>query len=1034
MIAVARDTLLIRGARHHNLKNIDVDLPKNKFVVVSGLSGSGKSTLAFDTIYAEGQRRYVESLSTYARQFLEMMDKPDVDSIEGLSPSISIQQKTTSRNPRSTVGTTTEIYDYLRLLYARVGTPYCTGCGRKVSSQSAETITDTALREFDGKRVLVLAPVARHKKGTHEKTLDKARRDGHERARIDGEMWRLDEEIGGLDKNKWHDIDIVMDRLSAQKEERSRLYEAVEAALKLASGRVVISEEDEEEDGGGAGGSERLFSQSNACPHCGITIGDLEPRTFSFNSPVGMCEDCHGIGLSMVFDPALVIPDRSKPLIKDAIAPWASMRSKSTRTRLAHVRGRMGIDLEAPVSQLSEREIHLLMFGSMDGFEPKGGRGRAPASAPAGKGGGGRRRGKGVGGGDDEYGADDDDLEIDDDVSAGRGRGGGGGRAAKRERTGGGGDDEYDEEEYEENVRMALEMNMPWMLPPMYKGLIGELEKDYAKAATEKRKDHFRQFMRDLPCRTCSGGRLKKEALAVRVGGKNIGEVCVMSIHDCHDFFSTLKLTDTETYIAKDILKEVRSRLEFLLNVGLDYISLNRASSTLSGGESQRIRLATQIGSNLSGVLYVLDEPTIGLHQRDNARLIKTLGKLRDLGNTVIVVEHDEEVIRSADWLLDMGPGAGIHGGSVVFAGTLAQILRGGESITGKYLKDHTLISLAGRKRIEKDERLVVRAARANNLKSIDVEVPLGKLVVVTGVSGSGKSTLVNDVLLAALESHFYASTSRPGDHDRIEGIEHVDRVISINQSPIGRTPRSNPATYIGAFTPIRDLYASTASSKEHGYAAGQFSFNVESGRCFACEGDGVKKIEMQFLSDVYVKCDECHGRRYNTETLAVRYKGKNIADVLEMTAHEALDFFKNVSPIRRKMQTLNDVGLGYIKLGQSSTTLSGGEAQRIKLASELSKRSTGKTVYVLDEPTTGLHFADVQKLLDVLDRLVSGGNTVVIIEHNMDVIKNGDWIIDLGPEGGDEGGRVVVAGTAEEVAKAPGSYTGKYLRKLSGR
>ena len=1026
---MAKDTLRIRGARHHNLKNIDIDLPKDKFVVVSGLSGSGKSTLAFDTIYAEGQRRYVESLSTYARQFLEMMDKPDVDSIEGLSPSISIQQKTTSRNPRSTVGTTTEIYDYLRLLYARVGTPYCTGCGRKVSSQSAETITDTALREFDGKRVLVLAPVARHKKGTHDKTLDKARRDGHERARVDGEMWRLDEDMGGLDKNKWHDIDIVMDRLAAQREERSRLYEAVEMALKMASGRVVVLEDDEDD---GGGGSERLFSQSNACPHCGITIGELEPRTFSFNSPFGMCEDCHGIGLSMVFDPALVIPDKSKSLMDDAIAPWASMRSKSTRTRLAHVRGRMGIDLDVPVSQLSEREVYLLMFGSLDGFKPRGGkgRGRAPASAPAaGRGrGGGRRRGRGGDdGGDDEYGDDDDDLEIDDGEARGRKKRG---RPSKRASID---DDEYDEEEYEENVRMALEMNMPWMLPPMYKGLIGELEKDYAKAATEKRKDHFRQFMRDLPCRTCGGGRLKKEALAVKVGGKNIGEVCMMSIHDSHDFFSNVKLTDTEAYIAKDVLKEVRSRLEFLLNVGLDYISLNRASSTLSGGESQRIRLATQIGSNLSGVLYVLDEPTIGLHQRDNARLIKTLGKLRDLGNTVIVVEHDEEVIRSADWLLDMGPGAGIHGGSVVFAGTLSQILKGGESITGKYLKDHSLISLAGRKRIEKDESIVVRAARANNLKAIDVEIPLGRLVVVTGVSGSGKSTLVNDVLLATLESHFYASSSRPGDHDRIEGIEHIDRVISINQSPIGRTPRSNPATYIGAFTPIRDLYASTASSKEHGYAAGQFSFNVESGRCFACEGDGVKKIEMQFLSDVYVKCDECQGRRYNSETLAVRYKGRNIADVLDMTAHEALDFFKNVSPIRRKMQTLNDVGLGYIKLGQSSTTLSGGEAQRIKLASELSKRSTGKTLYVLDEPTTGLHFADVQKLLEVLDRLVSGGNTVVIIEHNMDVIKNGDWIIDLGPEGGDEGGRVVVAGTAEDVAKAPGSYTGKYLRKLAG-
>ena len=999
---MAKDVLRIRGARHHNLKNIDIDMPKNKLVVVSGLSGSGKSTLAFDTIYAEGQRRYVESLSTYARQFLEMMDKPDVDSIEGLSPSISIQQKTTSRNPRSTVGTTTEIYDYLRLLYARVGTPYCTGCGRKVSSQSAETITDTALREFDGARVVVLAPVVRHKKGTHEKTLDKAKRDGHERARIDGDILRLDEDRGGLDKNKWHDIDIVMDRVAAQREERSRLYEAVEAAVKAAAGYVVISDEE--------GGQEKTFSQNNACPHCGITVGELEPRTFSFNSPLGMCEECHGIGLSMVFDPALIVPDRSKSLGKDAIAPWAGMRGKATKTRLVHIRRRMGIDLDVPVSQLSDREMHLLMHGSLDGFEPRGGR---------------RRGGKG-GAGSDEYAEGDDDLELD---GGRRGRRGRRGRGAEKED-----DDEYDAEDYEESVRMALEMNMPWMLPPMYKGLIGELEKDYAKASTEKRKDHFRQYMRDLPCRACGGGRLKKEALAVTVGGKNIGQVCAMSIHDSHDFFSTLKLTDTEMYIAKDVLREVRSRLEFLLNVGLEYLNLNRPSSTLSGGESQRIRLATQIGSNLSGVLYVLDEPTIGLHHRDNARLIKTLGKLRDLGNTVIVVEHDEEVIRSSDWLLDMGPGAGIHGGSVVFAGTLSQIVKGGESITGKYLNDNSLINLSGRKRISKKESLVVRAARANNLKSIDVEFPLGKLVVVTGVSGSGKSTLVNDVLLAALESHFYASTSRPGDHDRIEGIKHIDRIISINQSPIGRTPRSNPATYIGAFTPIRDLYASTASSKERGYAAGQFSFNVENGRCFACEGDGVKKIEMQFLSDVYVRCDECQGRRYNTETLAVRYKGKNIADVLEMTAHEALDFFKNVSPIRRKMQTLNDVGLGYIKLGQSSTTLSGGEAQRIKLASELSKRSTGKTVYILDEPTTGLHFADVQKLLEVLDRLVSGGNTVIIIEHNMDIIKNADWIIDLGPEGGDEGGRVVASGTPAEVAKAPGSYTAKYLRKSTGR
>ena len=933
------EKLKIRGARHHNLKNIDLDIPKNRLVVISGLSGSGKSTLAFDTIYAEGQRRYVESLSAYARQFLEMMDKPDVDSIEGLSPAISIQQKTTSKNPRSTVGTTTEIYDYMRLLFARIGIPHCTSCGKKISTQSVDTICDSALRDFSGSKIMVMAPVIRHKKGTYEKLFEQIRRDGYSRIRLDGQTVSLEGEIPALDKQKWHDIEIVVDRIRVQKAERSRLFEAIQTALKAAKGDVLISSEKKDV----------VFSQNNACPHCGISIGELEPRTFSFNSPFGMCRACNGLGVKLEFDADLVIPDKSKTILDGAIVPWSGRFSSFRRQSLRAVGKAFGFDLLTPLDRLSKRNLDIILHGT--------------------------------------------DKLIDFDYTS---------------KSGG----------------------SSWQYTDAFEGVLENLQRKFLETESESKREWLKQFMRDTPCKECGGRKLRPEALAVRVGGKNIMDVCDLSVDNCYDFFTTLKLDETGQYIARDILKEIRERLEFLKNVGLNYLTLNRLSSTLSGGESQRIRLATQIGSNLTGVLYVLDEPTIGLHQRDNARLIKTLSKLRNLGNTVIVVEHDEEIIRSSDWIVDLGPGAGVHGGSVVFEGTLEDILNGSSSVTGKYLRDGSLISLADRVR-SPGGKITVKGASENNLKNIDVEFPLGLFVAVTGVSGSGKSTLINEILLKSLNEKFYKTSVRPGRHRDIRGIDDIDKIIAIDQSPIGRTPRSNPATYIGAFTPIRELYAGTELSRERGYAPGRFSFNVADGRCFACEGDGVRQIEMQFLSDVFVRCDECKGRRYNSETLSVLYKGRSIADVLEMTVHEALQFFGNVPAIRRKLQTVYDVGLGYIKLGQSSTTLSGGEAQRVKLASELSKRGTGRTFYILDEPTTGLHFADVQKLLEVLNRLANLGNTVLVIEHNMDVIKNADWIIDLGPEGGDEGGRVVACGTPEQVAGAPGSYTGKYLKRL---
>lgn len=933
-----KNKLKIRGARQHNLKNIDVDIPKNNLVVISGLSGSGKSTLAFDTIYAEGQRRYVESLSAYARQFLEMMDKPDVDSIEGLSPAISIQQKTTSKNPRSTVGTTTEIYDYLRLLYARIGTPYCVKCGKKISTQSIDTICDSVLKDYAGQKIMILSPLIRRKKGTHEKLFEQIKKDGYSRIRLDGDILGLDEKIPPLDRQKWHNIEIVVDRILTTKSEHSRLFEAIQTAIKASKGDVMISSKK----------SEKIFSQNNACPYCGLTIGELEPRTFSFNSPFGMCKTCSGLGVKLEFDPDLVIPDKTLPLIAGAVVPWSGRFSSRKYEMLKLLGADINFDMMTPVENLRPEHLKTILYGTD-----------------------------------------------------------------------------------EKTVFFNRDRNDPsWYDYVKFEGVIPNLKRVFAETGSESKREWLKQFMTDTPCSTCNGRKLKAESLAVQINGKSIMDVCHMSIDHCYDFFSALKLTETEQHIAHDILKEIRERLEFLMNVGLNYIALDRTSSTLSGGESQRIRLASQIGSNLTGVMYVLDEPTIGLHQRDNARLIKTLTKLRDLGNTVIVVEHDAEVIRNSDWVIDLGPGAGIDGGRVIFEGTVSRILDGSKSVTGSYLKNNNLVNIKDKVRNHSGS-LTIKGAAANNLKKIDVTIPLGFFVSVTGVSGSGKSTLINDILLKSLMNHFHQSKGKPGAHKEIIGIENIDKVIAIDQSPIGRTPRSNPATYIGAFTPIRDLYASTEESRARGYLPGQFSFNVANGRCFACEGDGVKRIEMQFLSDVYVKCDECQGKRYNSETLSVLYKGKNIADILEMTVYEALQFFEHHPVIKRKLQAVYDVGLGYIKMGQSSTTLSGGEAQRVKLASELSKHGTGKTLYILDEPTTGLHFADVQKLLDVLNRLVNLGNTVVVIEHNMDVIKSSDWIIDLGPEGGDEGGQVVATGTPKQLSESPGSYTGKYLKLL---
>jgi excinuclease ABC subunit A len=935
------DKIIIRGARQHNLKNINVEIPKNKLVVITGLSGSGKSTLAFDTIYAEGQRRYVESLSAYARQFLELMDKPDVDSIDGLSPAISIQQKTTSKNPRSTVGTVTEIYDYLRLLFARIGTPHCPKCGRKIASQSVDSITESVLKTAEGKNVMILGPAIQAKKGTYEKLFDELKQDGFSRIRLDGEITKLDEEekpqYPRLDKQKKHTIEVVVDRLRPAAEEKSRLFDSIQSALKVGNGVVVVSVD----------GKDTMYSQRNACPHCGISLGDLEPRTFSFNSPFGACKECNGLGIKTEFDPDLIIPDSTKSILNGAIKPWTGHFATFRSSMLKDVGKKFGFDLSTPVAKMTEKQLKVILYGTDESIHYK-------------------------------Y------------------------------------ESRYSDSRWEYNGR--------------FEGVIPNLERIYKETESESKREDLMQFMCARFCERCNGRRLRDEALAVRIGSRSIMDVCDLSIDECYKFFQTLELSETERYIARTILKEIISRLEFLRNVGLNYLTLNRMTATLSGGESQRIRLATQIGSNLTGVLYVLDEPTIGLHQRDNARLIDTLKKLRDLDNTLVVVEHDEEVIRSSDWIIDIGPGAGIHGGEIVASGRLEDILENSNSITGAFLRGDQLVSHQHERR-KASRWLAVHGAQENNLKSIDVRFPLGCMTVVTGVSGSGKSTLVNDILFRALAGHFYDAKDRPGKHDRLSGLEHIDKVIGIDQSPIGRTPRSNAATYVNAFTPIRELFAKTPQAKEMGYKAGRFSFNVSEGRCEACEGGGVKKIEMQFLPDVYVTCDECKGKRYNSETLAIKYKGKTISDVLDMTIEEALEFFLNISSITKKLQTLNDVGLGYLGLGQPATTLSGGEAQRIKLAAELSRRDTGKTVYILDEPTTGLHFADVSKLLGVLKRLVDLGNTIIVIEHNLDVIASADWIVDLGPEGGGGGGTVVAAGTPEEIGENEVSYTGKYLK-----
>ena len=913
--------------------------------------------MAFDTIYAEGQRRYVESLSAYARQFLEMMDKPDVDSIEGLSPAISIQQKTTSKNPRSTVGTVTEIYDYLRLLYARIGVPHCPECGRKITSQSADSITDTILRTSRGKSVLLLAPVVESKKGTYEKLFKELKQSGYSRMRLDGQILNLNDDddndadntvddikneinIPKLDKHKKHTIEVVVDRIKPSIEERSRLFDSVQTALKTANGLVKILIPDDNN-------SETVYSQRKACVKCGLSIQDLEPRSFSFNSPFGACKQCNGLGIKVEFDPELVIPDRKKSILDGAIKPWAGHFATFRSSMLRDVGKRFGFNLYQPISKMTSKQLNVILYGTDENIHYK----------------------------------------------------------------------------YESRTSDST-----WEYRSSFEGVIPNLDRMYAQTESDTKRRDLEQFIRELPCELCKGMRLRPESLAVKIADKSIMNVCDLSIDKCYDFFNRLSLSDTDQYIARNVLKEIISRLEFLKNVGLNYLTLNRMTSTLSGGESQRIRLATQIGSNLTGVLYVLDEPTIGLHQRDNYRLIDTLRRLRDLGNTLIIVEHDEEVIRSSDWVIDIGEGAGIHGGKIVASGFLKDIIENKNSITGRFLNGDDNVYHKNKVR-NANNWLTVHNGRENNLKKITVDFPLGCMTTVTGVSGSGKSTLVNEILFKALSNNFYSSKEKPGAHDKITGLQNLDKVIGIDQSPIGRTPRSNTATYVNAFGPIREIFAKTIKAKEMGYKPGRFSFNVPGGRCDSCEGAGVKRIEMQFLADVYVTCDECKGKRYNSETLQITYKGKTISDVLNMTVEEALDFFVNISSIERKLMTLYDVGLGYIRLGQPATTLSGGEAQRIKLSSELARRETGRTLYILDEPTTGLHFADVKKLIHVLDRLVNLGNTVVLIEHNLDVIAASDWIIDLGPEGGDNGGSIVVTGTPDQVSNEVASHTGKYLK-----
>ncbi|HEO0397853.1 TPA: excinuclease ABC subunit UvrA [Streptococcus agalactiae] len=941
-----QDKLMIRGARAHNLKNISVDIPRDKLVVVTGLSGSGKSSLAFDTIYAEGQRRYVESLSAYARQFLGNMEKPDVDSIDGLSPAISIDQKTTSKNPRSTVGTVTEINDYLRLLYARVGTPYCINGHGAITASSVEQIVDKVLSLPERTKMQILAPIIRRKKGQHKSTFEKTQKDGYVRVRIDGDIHDVTE-VPELLKSKMHNIDIVVDRLINKEGIRSRLFDSVEAALRLSDGYVVIDTMD---------GNELLFSEHYSCPECGFTVPELEPRLFSFNAPFGSCPTCDGLGIKLEVDIDLVIPDKSKTLREGALVPWNPISSNYYPTMLEQAMTQFGVDMDTPFEKLSKAEQDLALYGS----------------------------------GEREF-----HFHYINDFGG------------------------------ERNIDLPFE------------GVVNNINRRYHETNSDYTRNVMREYMNELKCNTCHGYRLNDQALCVRVGGEeglNIGQVSDLSIADHLELLETLRLSSNEQLIARPIIKEIHDRLSFLNNVGLNYLNLSRSAGTLSGGESQRIRLATQIGSNLSGVLYVLDEPSIGLHQRDNDRLIDSLKKMRDLGNTLIVVEHDEDTMMAADWLIDVGPGAGAFGGEIVASGTPKQVAKNTKSITGQYLSGKKVIPVPSERRVGNGRFLEIKGAAENNLQNLDVKFPLGKFIAVTGVSGSGKSTLINSILKKAVAQKLNRNSDKPGKYVSLEGIEYVDRLIDIDQSPIGRTPRSNPATYTGVFDDIRDLFAQTNEAKIRGYKKGRFSFNVKGGRCESCSGDGIIKIEMHFLPDVYVPCEVCHGTRYNSETLEVHYKEKNIAQILDMTVNDAVTFFAAIPKIARKLQTIKDVGLGYVTLGQPATTLSGGEAQRMKLASELHKRSTGKSLYILDEPTTGLHADDIARLLKVLDRFVDDGNTVLVIEHNLDVIKTADHIIDLGPEGGIGGGQIVAIGTPEEVAENSKSYTGYYLKEKLAR
>lgn len=940
----SKKQIIIKGAKEHNLQNIDVAIPRDEFIVITGLSGSGKSSLAFDTIYAEGQRRYVESLSAYARQFLGQMKKPEMEYIEGLSPAISIDQKTTKENPRSTVGTITEIYDYLRLLFARIGTPHCPKCGKEISHQTLGQIGDSIIEEGEGKKIHILAPVVRDKKGQHKDVLDDLRNKGFVRARVDGEVRDLEEDID-LPKTYRHSIEVVVDRLKIRKDVdfKRRLVDSLETASEFADGLINVLFSDDGRD------YEKKYSEHFACVDCGINFEELTPRMFSFNAPQGACPECNGIGVKMEIDPDLIIPNKNLTLNEGAVTPWAKSNKKENyyHQMLEAVSKHFNFSMDTPFNELTKEQQDIILYGCDD---------KIPFSF--------KRR------------------------------------------------------------------NKSYQVNRQFEGVIPRMERLYIETKSNYSRKYISKFMSDRKCHVCHGKRLRPEVLAVTVGGKSIADVVEMSIKDSYQFFLNLELTDREQFIAKEVLKEIRQRLKFLVDVGLDYLSMARSSGTLSGGEAQRIRLATQIGSGLVGVLYILDEPSIGLHQRDNVKLIETLKRLKNLGNTLIVVEHDEETILSADYVVDIGPGAGEHGGKVVACGTPEEIMESHESVTGQYISRRETIPIPQTRRSGNGESLIIRGARQNNLKNIDVEIPLGKFTCVTGVSGSGKSSLINEILYKGLSGKLNNKFTFAGDYDKIEGVSNIDKIIAIDQKPIGRTPRSNPATYTGVFTDIRDLFAETPEAKARGYKPGRFSFNVKGGRCEACSGDGIVQIEMHFLADVFVPCEVCGGKRYNEETLDIRYKGKNIYEVLEMTVEEALDFFEHIPKIHKKLKTLLDVGLGYMKIGQPATTLSGGEAQRIKLAKELSRSNTGNTLYILDEPTTGLHFADIKRLLSVLARLTDAGNSVVVIEHNLDVIKTADYIIDLGPEGGDGGGKVIATGTPEEIAKS-GTYTGEFLQKI---